>query len=66
MLTEKEKAELEALKRDPYVKLAQKQTAKHIDPDKKRLYQYRWLQKKGKRAAEPGGIDGYGEGHGRE
>lgn len=52
MLSEKEKAELEALKKDPYVKLATKSLRTPVDPEKKKLYQYRWLQKKGKKIAE--------------
>lgn len=52
MLSEKEQAELEALKKDPYVKLATKSMKKATDPERKKLYQYRWLQKKGKKIAE--------------
>lgn len=51
MLTEKERAELEALKKAPYVKLATKSMQRTTDPEKKKLYQYRWLQKKGKQIA---------------
>lgn len=52
MLNEKERAELEALKKDPYVKIATKSLRAPIDPEKKKLYQYRWLQKKGKKIVE--------------
>ena len=52
MLTPEEKAELENLKKDPYVKLATKSLQKQADPDKKRLYQYRWLRNRGKKIAE--------------
>ncbi len=52
MLTPSEKAELESLKKDPYVKLATKSLRRPIDPDKKRLYQYRWLRNKGRKMVE--------------
>lgn len=54
MLTRKEQEELEALKKDPLVKLATKSlnSKRPVDPDKKRLYQYRWLRKKGQKIAE--------------
>lgn len=52
MLTLEEKEELENLKKDPYMKLAAKSLRKPIDPDKKRLYQYRWLKNKGKKMIE--------------
>ena len=52
MLTPKEKTELENLKKDPYVKLATNSLRRATDPDKKRLYQYRWLRKKGMKIAE--------------
>ena len=52
MLTQKEQEELEALKKDPLVKLATKSLKRPVDPDKKRLYQYRWLRKKGQKIAE--------------
>ncbi len=52
MLTTEEKAELENLKKDPYVKLATKSLKKRPDPEKKRLYQYRWLKKRGMKLAE--------------
>lgn len=54
MLTQKEQEELEALKKDPLVKLATKSINRKypVDPDKKRLYQYRWLRKKGQKIAE--------------
>ena len=52
MLTPEQKSELENLKKDPYVKLAVKNLRKPIDPDKKRLYQYRWLRNKGKKIVE--------------
>lgn len=48
MLTPEEKAEIEALKKDPLVKLATRSLQKTQDPEKKRLYQLRWLKKKGK------------------
>lgn len=47
MLNEKEKAELAQLSKDPLVKLAQDNLAKKVDPEKKRLYQMRWLRKQG-------------------
>ena len=52
MLTPEEKSELENLKKDPYVKLATKSLQKPTDPEKKRLYQYRWLRKRGMKIAE--------------
>lgn len=52
MLTQKEQEELEALKKDPLVKLAVKSLKRPVDPDKKRLYQYRWLRKKGQKISE--------------
>ena len=52
MLTQKEQEELEALKKDPLVKLATKSLKRPVDPDKKRLYQYRWLRKTGQKIAE--------------
>ena len=52
MLTQKEQEELEALKKDPLVKLATKSLKRPVDPDKKRLYQYRWLREKGQKIAE--------------
>lgn len=51
MLTDKEKQELEELKNDPLVKLATATLRKGTDPDKKRLYQLRWLRKKGQQIA---------------
>lgn len=52
MLTPEERAEMESLKKDPYVKLATKSLQRATDPEKKKLYQYRWLRNKGKRIAE--------------
>lgn len=51
MLNEQERKELEELQKDPNVKaalndLAKKNRAKQ-DPEKRKLYQYRWLKKKG-------------------
>lgn len=51
-LTPAEQKELEELKKDPCVKLAAKSLSKPTDPDKKRLYQYRWLKKKGAKMLE--------------
>lgn len=47
MLNEKEKQELAQLSKDPLVKLAQDNLAKKVDPEKKKLYQMRWLRKQG-------------------
>ncbi len=52
MLTPEEKTELESLKKDPFVKLAAKSLRRATDPEKKRLYQYRWLKNKGMKIAE--------------
>lgn len=52
MLTDKEKQELEELKNDPLVKLANATIRKGADPEKKKLYQLRWLRKKGQQIAE--------------
>lgn len=45
-------AEIERLKDSPYVKEAQKEVAKKarqkVDPMRKKLYQLRWLEKRGK------------------
>lgn len=51
MLTIEEQKELEQLKNDKAVKVAIASYAKNhpIDPDKKRLYQYRWLKRKGEK-----------------
>lgn len=51
MLTIEEQKELEQLKKDKAVKVAIASYAKNhpIDPDKKRLYQYRWLKRKGEK-----------------
>lgn len=51
-LTKEEQAELEALKNDPLVKLANATIRKGADPEKKKLYQLRWLRKKGQQIAE--------------
>lgn len=51
-LTKEEQAELEALKNDPLVKLANATIRKGTDPEKKKLYQLRWLRKKGQQIAE--------------
>lgn len=50
-LTKEEQAELEALKNDPLVKLANATIRKGADPEKKKLYQLRWLRKKGEEIA---------------
>lgn len=52
MLTEKEKLEMEQLQRGPLVELARESLRKKVDPEKKRLYQLRWLQKQGKKIVE--------------
>lgn len=52
MLTEKEQLELEQLTKDPLVKLAQASLSKRVDPEKKKLYQLRWLQKQGKKIVD--------------
>lgn len=49
MLSEKEKSEVENLKQDPLVKLAQRALIQKVDPEKKRLYQLRWLRKQGEK-----------------
>lgn len=45
-------AEIERLKDNPYVKSAQKEVAKKarqkVDPMRKKLYQLRWLEKRGR------------------
>lgn len=51
-LTKEEQAELEALKSDPLVKLANATIRKGTDPEKKKLYQLRWLRKKGQQIAK--------------
>lgn len=50
-LTKEEQAELEALKSDPLVKLASSSIRRNQDPEKKKLYQLRWLKKKGEQIA---------------
>lgn len=52
MLTDKERLEMEQLKQDPLVKLAQESLSRRVDPEKKRLYQLRWLQKQGKKIVD--------------
>lgn len=53
-LTDEEvEAEIERLKNDPYVKLARKETNKK----RARLYQLRWLKKKGKDLADSANSD---------
>lgn len=52
MLTEQERLEIEELKKDPFVKIATKSLQRQQDPDKKRLYQLRWLRKKGQKIVE--------------
>ena len=52
MLSEKERLEMEQLQKDPLVKLAQATITKKVDPEKKRLYQLRWLQKQGKKIVD--------------
>lgn len=49
MLSEKERLEMEQLQQDPLVKLAQASLSKKVDPERRRLYQLRWLQKQGKK-----------------
>lgn len=48
---EKEKLELEQLKADENVKRALRQQRKKIDPERKKLYQYRWLKRRGEKLA---------------
>lgn len=50
-LTKEEQAELEELKCDPLVKLANSSIRRNQDPEKKKLYQLRWLKKKGEQIA---------------
>lgn len=50
-LTKEEQAELEELKSDPLVKLASGSIRRNQDPEKKKLYQLRWLKKKGEQIA---------------
>lgn len=52
MLSEKERLELEQLQQDPLVQLAQASLSKKVDPEKKKLYQLRWLQKQGKKIVD--------------
>jgi len=52
MLSEKERLEMEQLQKDPLVKLAQATITKKVDPEKKKLYQLRWLQKQGKKIVD--------------
>lgn len=52
MLTPEERIEMENPKKDPHVKLATQTLNKSQDPERKRLYQLRWLKKKGKQIAE--------------
>ncbi|WP_283651671.1 hypothetical protein [Turicimonas muris] len=52
MLSEKERLEMEQLQNDPLVKFAQASLSKKVDPERKRLYQLRWLQKQGKKLVE--------------
>ena len=52
MLSEKERLEMEQLQQDPLVKFAQASLSKKVDPERKRLYQLRWLQKQGKKLVE--------------
>ncbi len=51
MLNDQERKELEELKNDPNVKAAMRDLGRRNrqngDPEKKKLYQYRWLKKKG-------------------
>ena len=51
MLSEKEKLELEQLKADENVKRALRQQRKKVDPERKKLYQYRWLKRRGEKLA---------------
>lgn len=52
MLSGKERLELEQLQKDPLVQLAQASLSKKVDPEKKKLYQLRWLQKQGKKIVD--------------
>lgn len=47
-------AEIEQLKDSPYVKEAQKRVAKKVDPLRKKPYQLRWLEKRGRELAQRG------------
>ncbi len=51
MLNDQERKELEELKKDPNVKAAMRDLGRRnrqkVDPEKQKLYQYRWLKKKG-------------------
>lgn len=49
MLTDNEKKEIQHLKNDPLVKLAQASLSKKTDPEKKKLYHLRWLKKQGEK-----------------
>lgn len=53
MTTEQIQAEIEKLKKSPYVKLAKKA---EYDKLRQRLYQLRSLEKRGKRIAETNGL----------
>lgn len=52
MLTPEEQKEVEELKNDPFVKLANATIRKSQDPERKKLYQLRWLRKKGEQIAK--------------
>ncbi len=52
MLSEKERLEMEQLQKDPLVQLARESLSKKVDPEKKKLYQLRWLQKQGKKIVD--------------
>lgn len=51
-LTPEEQKEVEELKNDPLVKLANATIRKSQDPERKRLHQLRWLRKKGEQIAK--------------
>ena len=52
MLTAKERKELETLEKCKEVQLARKQQRAKVDKEKQRLYQLRWLKKKGEELAK--------------
>lgn len=44
-------AEIENLQASPYVKKAQQANSQKVDPARKKLYQLRWLEKRGRELA---------------
>lgn len=47
-------AEIERLKDSPYVKTAQRKRSQKTDPLRKKLYQLRWLDKRGRELSQKG------------